>query len=227
MVKFLKNGFKLSDKSGDITKELVDEIQIQKDTIHESISTRVYNFSNFVSISEAAFDLSAGLEFAKTLPTYKSTGSSGVSSGSSSKGSSSGSTKSYKQGATGGNVTDIQLAMGFPETSEEYKTRTFGPETKKALIEWQKKNRIEPAIGIVGEKTLKKMMEVKSLGPWAAKELPKMLAKVTGTEPAKEEVKKEEVKKEEVKKEEPKIQNLTPDELEKAFKSIQAGYMSA
>jgi hypothetical protein len=72
MIKFLKTGFGLQDKSGDITKELVDEIQIQRDTIKESVSSKVYDFSSFVNISEAAFDLAAGLEFAKTLPTYKS-----------------------------------------------------------------------------------------------------------------------------------------------------------
>lgn len=81
MVKFLKAGFGLKDKSGDITKELIDEIQIQKETIKESFSSRIYNFSAYVNISEAAFDLSKGLEFAKTLPTYKSKGSSGGGSG--------------------------------------------------------------------------------------------------------------------------------------------------
>lgn len=81
MVKFLKDGFGLKDKSGDITKELIDEIQIQKDTIHESVSSRIYSFSTYVNISEAAFDLTKALEFAKTLPTYKSKGSSGGGSG--------------------------------------------------------------------------------------------------------------------------------------------------
>jgi hypothetical protein len=89
MVKTLKGAFELSDKSGDITKELSDEIQIQKDTIKESVSARVYRFSSFVNISEGAFNLSKGLEVAKSLKTYKSSGSSGGGSGitSSSKGS--------------------------------------------------------------------------------------------------------------------------------------------
>jgi hypothetical protein len=81
MVKTLKGAFELSDKSGDITKELSDEIQIQKDTIKESISSRVYRFSSFVNVSEAAFNLSKGLEVAKSLKTYKSSGSgSGITS---------------------------------------------------------------------------------------------------------------------------------------------------
>jgi peptidoglycan hydrolase-like protein with peptidoglycan-binding domain len=210
MVKTLKGAFELSDKSGDITKELSDEIQIQKDTIKESVSVRVYKFSSFVNISEAAFNLAKGLEVAKSLPTYKSSPSGGSKM---SGGSGSSKSSSYKEGATGGSVTAIHLAMKFPETSEEFKTKTFGPETKKFLIEWQKKNGIEPASGIVGEKTLKKMIEVKSLGPWTKDQLPKMLAKVTGIEPSKEEdekspygwkpSKEKEVKKEEVKKEDP------------------------
>lgn len=81
MVKTLKGAFELSDKSGDITKELSDEIQIQKDTIKESVSARVYKFSSFVNVSEAAFNLSKGLEVAKSLKTYKSSGSSGGGSG--------------------------------------------------------------------------------------------------------------------------------------------------
>ena len=84
MVKILKRGFGLMDSSGDITKELVDEIQIQADTIKES---RIFKFSDFVNISEAAFDLAVAIETAKSLPTYKpaSTGS-GASSKSSTKG---------------------------------------------------------------------------------------------------------------------------------------------
>ena len=81
MVKFLKAAFELNDKSGDITKELSDEIQIQKDTIHESVSSRVYSFSSFVNISEGAFNLSKGLETAKSLKSYKASGSgSGITS---------------------------------------------------------------------------------------------------------------------------------------------------
>ena len=71
IVKILKRAFGLSDTSGDITKELVDEIQIQADTIKESINSRIFKFSDFVSISEAAFDLNAALDTAKSLPTYK------------------------------------------------------------------------------------------------------------------------------------------------------------
>ena len=77
IVKILKKGFGLSDSSGDITKELVDEIQIQADTIKESDNSRIFKFSDFVNISEAAFDLTVAVDTAKALPTYKpaSTGS--------------------------------------------------------------------------------------------------------------------------------------------------------
>jgi NADH dehydrogenase/NADH:ubiquinone oxidoreductase subunit G len=55
----------------------VDEIQIQADTIGESANTRVFKFSDFINISEAAFNVTAAVEYAKELPTYKpaSTGS--------------------------------------------------------------------------------------------------------------------------------------------------------
>ena len=77
IVKILKKGFDLQDSSGDITKELVDEIQIQADTIKESNNSRIFKFSDFVNISEAAFNLTAAVDTAKALPTYKpaSTGS--------------------------------------------------------------------------------------------------------------------------------------------------------
>jgi hypothetical protein len=77
IVKILKKGFDLQDSSGDITKELVDEIQIQADTIKESDHSRIFKFSDFVNISEAAFDLTVAVDTAKALPTYKpaSTGS--------------------------------------------------------------------------------------------------------------------------------------------------------
>ena len=86
MVKVLKKGFGLTDTSGDITKELVDEIQIQADTIKESANSRIFKFSDFVNISEAAFNLTAAVDTAKALPTYKvkaaSSGGSGGSVGS-------------------------------------------------------------------------------------------------------------------------------------------------
>jgi hypothetical protein len=71
IVKILKKGFGLTDTSGDITKELVDEIQIQSDTIKESNNDRIFKFSDFINISEAAFSLTAAVETAKALPTYK------------------------------------------------------------------------------------------------------------------------------------------------------------
>lgn len=77
IVKILKKGFGLTDASGDITKELVDEIQVQADTIKESDHSRIFKFSDFVNISEASFNLTAAVDTAKALPTYKpaSTGS--------------------------------------------------------------------------------------------------------------------------------------------------------
>jgi hypothetical protein len=81
IVKILKRGFGLPDSSGDITKELVDEIQIQADTIKESDNSRIFKFSDFVNISEAAFNLTAAVDTAKALPTYKPTSTgSGASS---------------------------------------------------------------------------------------------------------------------------------------------------
>lgn len=143
MVKFLKAAFGLKDRSGDITKELADEIQIQKDTIHESISSRVFSFSSFVNISEGAFNLTSGLEFAKNLPTFKSTGS---SSASSVKGSSSGSTKSYKEGATGTVITAIQNILGANATGN------FDSDTVSKVKEFQKLNNLKED-GVVGKGT--------------------------------------------------------------------------
>jgi hypothetical protein len=81
IVKILKKGFGLTDASGDITKELVDEIQVQADTIKESDNSRIFKFSDFVNISEAAFNLTAAVDTAKSLPTYKPTSTgSGASS---------------------------------------------------------------------------------------------------------------------------------------------------
>jgi cellobiose-specific phosphotransferase system component IIB len=81
IVKILKKGFDLQDSSGDITKELVDEIQIQADTIKESNNSRIFKFTDFVNISEAAFNLTAAVDTAKALPTYKPTSTgSGASS---------------------------------------------------------------------------------------------------------------------------------------------------
>lgn len=84
IVKILKKGFDLQDSSGDITKELVDEIQIQADTIKESNNSRIFKFSDFVNISEAAFDLTVAVDTAKSLPTYKPTSSPKAASTSSS-----------------------------------------------------------------------------------------------------------------------------------------------
>jgi len=86
IVKILKKGFDLQDSSGDITKELVDEIQIQADTIKESNNSRIFKFTDFVNISEAAFNLTAAVDTAKALPTYKPTSTgSGASSKTSAK----------------------------------------------------------------------------------------------------------------------------------------------
>lgn len=86
IVKILKAGFDLKDKSGDITKELVDEIQIQSDTIKESSDSRIFNFDSFEILSEAAFDLSKAIAVASSLqrsapPKAKSSGTSAGTSG--------------------------------------------------------------------------------------------------------------------------------------------------
>lgn len=67
IVKILKAGFDISDKSGDITKELVDEIQIQADTIKESGNSKIFSFDSFNILNEAAFDISKAVSMASSL----------------------------------------------------------------------------------------------------------------------------------------------------------------
>jgi peptidoglycan hydrolase-like protein with peptidoglycan-binding domain len=202
MVKFLKRGFKLNDKSGDITKELVDEIQIQRGTIKESISSRIYDFSSFVNISEAAFDLSAGLEFAKTLPTYKSGKTTGKTASKEDEKSPYGwKPASYKEGSTGSIVKAIQNILGVGDSS----SGTFDKQTTDRVIEFQKLNDLEDD-GIVGKKTLEaiygtrdsakthKLLDKTRRGPWSYETIGKEISQVyskpagaTGTESAKKE----------------------------------------
>lgn len=66
MVVILKRGYGLSDRSKDITKELMDEIQTQP--IQESAS-RILCFSGYVNLFEA-FKISTAVETAKALPSY-------------------------------------------------------------------------------------------------------------------------------------------------------------
>lgn len=175
IVKVLKKGFGLPDSSGDITKELVDEIQIQADTIKESINSRVYTFSDFVSISEAAFNVETAVEYAKSLPTYSSTpaASAGSSSGSKSSGGSSSSIL-FKEGSKGPEVVAIQNAVGaVVKGTDEEKNQTFGPKTKEAVMAWQKSNGLKDD-GIVGPGTIKKMAEIKNLGNWTASMISKL-----------------------------------------------------
>lgn len=189
IVKVLKKGFGLSDSSGDITKELVDEIQIQADTIKESINSRVYTFSDFVSIYEAAFNTETAVEYAKSLPTYSSTpaASAGSSSGSKSSGGSS-SSMIFKEGSKGPEVTAIQNVVGaVVKGTDEEKNQTFGPKTKQAVMAWQKSNGLKED-GIVGSDTIKKMSEIKNLGKWTAS----MISKLAGSEVKPIEVKPEE-----------------------------------
>jgi hypothetical protein len=202
MVKFLKRGFKLNDKSGDITKELVDEIQIQRGTIKESISSRIYDFSSFVNISEAAFDLSAGLEFAKTLPTYKSGKTTGKTVSKGDEKSPYGwKPASYKEGSTGSIVKAIQNILGVGDSS----SGTFDKQTTDKVKEFQKLNDLEDD-GIVGKKTLEaiygtrdsakthKLLDKTRRGPWSYETIGKEISQVyskpagaTGTESAKKE----------------------------------------
>ena len=202
MVKFLKKGFKLNDKSGDITKELVDEIQIQRGTIKESISSRIYDFSSFVNISEAAFDLSAGLEFAKTLPTYKSGKITGKTASKEDEKSPYGwKPASYKEGSTGSIVKAIQNILGVVDSS----SGTFDKQTTDKVKEFQKLNNLEDD-GIVGKETLEaiygtrdsakthKLLDKTRRGPWSYETIGKEISQVyskpagaTGTESAKKE----------------------------------------
>lgn len=66
MVVILKRGYGLPDRSKDITKELMDEIQTQP--IQESAS-RILCFSGYVNLFEA-FKISTAVETAKALPSY-------------------------------------------------------------------------------------------------------------------------------------------------------------
>ena len=209
MVKFLKGSFKLNDKSGDITKELVDEIQIQMDSIKESISSRIYDFSSFVNISEAAFDLAAGLEVAKTLPTYKSGKTTGKTTGKTASKEDEKSPygwkpASYKEGSTGSIVKAIQNILGVGDSS----SGTFDKQTTDKVKEFQKLNDLEDD-GIVGKKTLEaiygtrdsakthKLLDKTRRGPWSYETIGKEISQVysktagaAGTESAKEEPKK-------------------------------------
>ena len=212
IVKILKKGFGLTDTSGDITKELVDEIQIQADTIKESANSRIFKFSDFVNISEAAFSLTAAVDTAKELPTYIPTSPSRTS-GYSSR-SSSGSSILFKEGSKGPEVSAIQNAVGAKNLgTEEYKNQTFGPKTKEAVISWQKANGLKDD-GIVGIGTIKKMAEIKNLGKWTAS----VISKLAGSE-----VKAAEVKAAEVKPEVSKIDQMGVNEIAKDIKDSLAG----
>jgi hypothetical protein len=80
----------------------------------------------------------------------------------------------YKEGSKGPEVSAIQNAVGAPVAGgEEAKAQTFGPITKKAVVDWQKTNGLD-ADGIVGPLTLKKMSEIKNLGKWTASTITKM-----------------------------------------------------
>jgi peptidoglycan hydrolase-like protein with peptidoglycan-binding domain len=173
MVKILKKGFDLSDTSGDITKELLDEIQVQSDSIKESVNSRVYTFSDFLNVSEAAFNVDSATDYAKSLATYSTPSPSGKSSGYGKVSSG----KIFKQGDKGPEVTAIQNAVSAKVTgTDEDKNQLFGPVTKQAVMDWQKANGFtgKDVDGIVGPNTLKKMAEMKSLGTWTASMISKL-----------------------------------------------------
>jgi peptidoglycan hydrolase-like protein with peptidoglycan-binding domain len=208
IVKVLKRGFGLTDTSGDITKELVDEIQIQADTIKESVNTRIFKFSDFINLSEAAFDSSVAIEYAKSLPTYKPVSASSRTARLAAT-SSSGSSILFKEGSKGPEVTAIQNAVGAKNLgTEEYKNQTFGPKTKEAVIAWQKANGLKDD-GIVGIGTIKKMAEIKNLGKWTAS----VISKLAGSE----------VKAAEVKPEVSKIDQMGVNEIAKDIKDSLSG----
>lgn len=189
IVKILKAGFDLSDKSGDITKELVDEIQIQSDSIKESFTPRIFTFSDYVNISEAAFNIGKAIDTAKELPTYTTVSVSKSSVGKTPSG------PLFKEGSKGPEVTAIQNAITAdsevdPGISKEEKDgKNFGPTTKKAVSTWQKSNDLNPD-GIVGPKSIQKMSEIKNLGKWTSSMISKLAGKEVA-EPTKEPAKTE------------------------------------
>lgn len=76
IVRILKGGFELEDKTGDITKELVDEIQIQADTIKESMEVRIIGFDSFPLLAEG-FNVEKAVQVAQSLAQTKTPSSSG------------------------------------------------------------------------------------------------------------------------------------------------------
>jgi murein L,D-transpeptidase YcbB/YkuD len=170
IILILKKGFGLSDNSRDITKELMDEIQTQP--IKESES-KVLSFETYVNIYED-FNVSVAVDTAKSLPSYNEPIMSA-----SSKSTGGGSSKSvFKEGSKGIEVVAIQNALKVPlKGTGEDTNQMFGPETKKAVMKWQKDNGLTPD-GIIGPDTLKKMAKIKNLGTWTAS----MISKMSGTE---------------------------------------------
>ena len=146
---------------------------LKKDeTIKES---RILSFGSYVGIFEE-FDVQSALKTASEQNTAQKTKTGG------SKSSSSTSSKSliFKEGSKGPEVTAIQNVVEAPvQGTDEQKNQMFGPITKQAVMDWQKKNGFtgKDADGIVGPKSIKKMAEVKNLGTWTAS----MISKLSGS----------------------------------------------
>ena len=157
IVVILKKGFGLSDSSKDITKELMDEIQTQ--VIKESKSN-VLSFEGYVNLYEE-FNVSAAVDTAKTLPSYTPTAKPAAKAASSA-GSTSKSAALYKEGSKGVEVAAIQNALKG-NVGAESKSQTFGPLTKKAVMEFQKDNGLKET-GEITIEDLKKLADPKRVG---------------------------------------------------------------
>ena len=176
IVVILKKGFGLPDSSKDITKELMDEIQTQ--VIKESKSN-VLSFEGYVNLYEE-FNVSAAVDTAKTLPSYTPTAKAAAKSATS-VGSTSKSTALYKEGSKGVEVAAIQNALKG-NVGAESKSQTFGPLTKKAVMEFQKSNGLKET-GEITIEDLKKLADPKRVGGnFGGSWTQSMIAKLAGME---------------------------------------------
>jgi hypothetical protein len=63
-------------------------------------------------------------------------------------------TRMLRPGMRGGDIQELQKILKSGGFFKGEVTNYFGPVTKKALVLWQKKNKIRPATGVVGRPTL-------------------------------------------------------------------------
>lgn len=176
IVFILKRAFGLPDSSKDITKELMDEIQTQ--VIKES-KTNVLSFEGYVNLYEE-FNISVAVDTAKSLPSY-TPAAKPAAKAASSAGSTSKSTALYKEGSKGVEVAAIQNALKG-NVGAESKSQTFGPLTKKAVMEFQKDNGLKET-GEITIEDLKKLADPKRVGGnFGGSWTQSMIAKLAGIE---------------------------------------------